>query len=68
MRNTAAHLFRTGRLLLWGVPATGVLVEALLDRCADGDDPRYRQYRDRYRDMAKALDFEGHIGWAEEMP
>ena len=24
--------------------------------------------RDRYRDMAKTLGFEGHIGWAEAMP
>ena len=102
------HLFRTGRLLLWGVPATGVLVETLLDRRADGDlaeaegaierlaqapadeglvlrevwllrlqallarargdDARYREYRDRYRDMAKTLGFEGHIAWAEAMP
>ena len=108
MRSTVDHLFRTGRLLLWGVPATGVLVETLLDRCADGDvaeaeaaierlaeapadeglvvreiwllrlqallarahgdDARYREYRDRYRDMAKTLGFEGHIAWAEEMP
>ena len=37
MRSAAEHLFRTGRLLLWGVPATGVLVETLLDRRADGD-------------------------------
>jgi hypothetical protein len=37
MRATCDHLFRDGRLLLWGVPATGVLVETLLDRCADGD-------------------------------
>jgi class 3 adenylate cyclase len=111
MRSTTEHLFRTGRLLLWGVPATGVLVETLLDRCADGDsesdlaeaeaaierlaqaradeglvvreiwllklrallarargaDARYREYRDRYRDMSKTLGFEGHIAWAEEM-
>jgi hypothetical protein len=108
MRAVGDHLFRDGRLLLWGVPATGVLVETLLDRCADGDvaeaeaaierlteapadeglvvreiwlprlqallarahgdDARYREYRDRYRDMAKTLGFEGHIAWAEEMP
>ena len=37
MRAAVDHLFRDGRLLLWGVPATGVLVETLLDRCADGD-------------------------------
>jgi hypothetical protein len=24
--------------------------------------------RDRYRDMAKTLGFEGHIAWAEAMP
>ena len=24
--------------------------------------------RDRYRDMAKTLGFEGHIEWAEAMP
>jgi hypothetical protein len=103
------HLARQGQLLLgWGVPATGVLVETLLDRSAEndvaeadaaierlasvpageglvireiwllrlrallarahGDDARYREYRDRYRDMAKTLGFEGHIAWAEEMP
>ena len=37
MRAAVDHLFRDGRLLLWGVPATGVLVETLLDRGADGD-------------------------------
>jgi AAA ATPase domain/Adenylate and Guanylate cyclase catalytic domain len=108
MRAAADHLFRAGRLLLWGVPATGVLVEALLDRGADGDvaeaeaaierlaaapadeglvireiwllrlrallarahgdEARYREYRDRYRDMARTLGFEGHIAWAEAMP
>jgi class 3 adenylate cyclase len=108
MRAVGDHLFRDGRLLLWGVPATGVLVETLLYRGADrdvaeaeaaierlaeapadeglvmrdiwllrlrallarslGDDARYRDYRDRYRDTAKTLAFEGHIAWAEEMP
>jgi hypothetical protein len=37
MRAAVDHLFRDRRLLLWGVPATAVLVETLLDRCADGD-------------------------------
>jgi hypothetical protein len=37
MRAAVDHLFREGRLLCWGVPATGVLVETLLDRGADGD-------------------------------
>ena len=30
MRAAVDHLFREGRLLGWGVPATGVLVETLL--------------------------------------
>jgi hypothetical protein len=102
------RLFREGRLLGWGIPTTGVLVETLLDRRADGDvaeaesaidrlatapadeglvirdvwllrlrallarahgdDTAYRDYRDRYRDMARTLGFEGHIAWAEAMP
>jgi class 3 adenylate cyclase len=35
---------------------------------AHGDDTAYRDYRDRYRDMATSLGFEGHIAWAEAMP
>ena len=31
------HLFRQGRLLLWGPAATGVLVETLLDHGAESD-------------------------------
>ena len=31
------QLVREGQLLSWGIPATGVLVETLLDRGADGD-------------------------------
>jgi hypothetical protein len=108
MRAATDHLFGEGHLLMWGVPATGVLVETLLDRGADGDvveaeaaierlaaaptddglaardilllrlqallaraqgdETRYREYRDRYRAMARTLDFEGHIAWAEAMP
>lgn len=108
LRAAGDHLFRDGRLLLWSIPATGVLVKTLLDRCADGDvaeaeaaierlaaapaneglvvrdiwllrlrtllarahgdGARYREYRDRYRDVAKTLGFEGHIAWAEAMP
>jgi len=37
MRTAADHLFREGQLLSWGVPATGVLVETLLNRSGDGD-------------------------------
>jgi hypothetical protein len=107
MRAAVDHLFREGQLLQWGIPATGVLVETLLDRGADGDVAEaeaaivrlaaapadeglvirdiwllrlrallarahrdaaaYTQLRDRYRDMAKTLGFEGHIAWAEAM-
>jgi adenylate cyclase len=35
--------------------------------CAHGDETGYRDYRDRYRTMATALGFEGHIAWAEAM-
>ena len=95
-------------MLGWGVPATGALVETLLDRGAEsdvgeaeaaierlgaaatddglalrdtwllrlhallaraqGDAATYAHFRDRYRDMAKTLGFEGHIAWAEAMP
>jgi hypothetical protein len=108
MRITADHLFREGQLLGWGIPATGVLVETLLDRGtegdvaeaeaaierlaaapadeglvireiwllrlrallaqAHGDGATYAHLRDRYRDMARTLGFEGHIAWAEAMP
>jgi class 3 adenylate cyclase len=107
MRSAVDHLFREERLLLWGLPAIGVLVDTLLDRSAENDvaeaeaaiqrlaaapaeeglvireiwllrlrallaralgDARYREYRDRYRDMATTLGFEGHIAWAEAMP
>jgi hypothetical protein len=107
MRAAVDDMYREGRLLLWGVPATGALVETLLDRGADGDvaeaeaaierlavepvdeglvkreiwllrlrallaqaqgdEDAYRDYRDRYRAMAKSLGFEGHMKWAEAM-
>jgi adenylate cyclase len=41
-------------------------LRALLAR-TQGDEIAYRDYRDRYRDMAKTLGFEGHIEWAEAM-
>ena len=107
MRAAVDHLFREGHLLWWGVAATGVLVETLLDRGAEsdvaeaeaaierlaaaptdglgvrdiwllrlrallaracGDETAYQDYRDRYRDMAKTLGFEGHMKWADAMP
>jgi hypothetical protein len=108
MRAAVDELFREGQLLLWSVPATGVLVETLLDRGtegdvgeaeaaierlatapadeglvmrdiwllrlraqlarAQGDSAAYGHLRDRYRDMAKTLGFEGHVAWVEAMP
>ena len=108
MRAAADHLVRQGQLLCAGIPATGVLVQTLLDRGTDGDvaeaqaaierlaaapadedlvirdiwllwmrallgrahgdEAGYREYRDRYRDMAGRLGFDGHIAWAEAMP
>jgi class 3 adenylate cyclase len=108
MRAAIDDLFPEGQVLIWGIPATGVLVETLLDRGAEadvaeaeatierlaaapaneglvirdiwllrlrallararGDDTAYADWRDRYRDMAKTLGFEGHIAWAEAMP
>jgi class 3 adenylate cyclase len=108
MRDNVDQRFLDGRLLAWGIPATGALVETLLDRGADGDvaeaeaaierladapadeglvirevwllrlrallargqgdEVAYSDFRDRYRDMAKSLGFEGHIAWAEAMP
>jgi hypothetical protein len=42
-------------------------MRALLAR-AHGDVAAYGHFRDRYRDMANSLGFEGHIAWAEAMP
>jgi len=42
-------------------------VRALLAR-AHGDAAGYAHLRDRYREMARSLGFEGHIAWAEAMP
>jgi class 3 adenylate cyclase len=108
MRAAVDHLFRDGPLLAWGAPATGVLVETLVDRGTDadvaeaeaaierlaaapadeglvirdvwllrlrallaraqGDAAAYTHFRDRYRDMARTLGYEGHIAWAAAMP
>jgi adenylate cyclase len=35
---------------------------------AHGDEAAYCDYRDRYRAMARTLEFEGHMKWAEAMP
>jgi class 3 adenylate cyclase len=42
-------------------------LRALLAR-AHGDAAAYAHLRDRYRDMARTLGFQGHIAWAEAMP
>jgi len=42
-------------------------LRALLAR-AHGDGAAYAHLRDRYRDMATSLGYEGHIAWAEAMP
>ena len=42
-------------------------LRALLAR-ARGDAAAYADLRDRYRNMAKTLGFEGHMNWAEAMP
>jgi hypothetical protein len=42
-------------------------LRALLAR-ARGDAAAYAQFRDRYRDMARSLEFDGHIAWAQAMP
>lgn len=107
MRAAVDQLVHEGQLLAWGTPTTGVLVQALLDRGAEGDveeaevmidrlatapggnglvirdiwllrlrallarargdEATYREFCDRYRAMATALDFGGHMKWAEEM-
>jgi adenylate cyclase len=53
------------RFVLYEVPL--LRLRALLAR-AHSDDVTYAQFRDRYRDMAKNLGFEGHIALAEAMP
>jgi hypothetical protein len=108
MRAAIDDLVCAGQLLAWGIPATGVLAETLLERAskndvaeaeaaierladapadeglvmrdiwllrlrallarAHGEATAYMQLRDRYRDMAKTLGFEGHIAWAAAMP
>ena len=60
---------------LEAVPAEGsvmrdiwVLRMRTLVARAHGDESGYRELRDRYREMATSLGFEGHMAWAEAMP
>ena len=64
MRTALDLLFDPGQVA-WGVVASAIFVETLLDR--DGESV-YRDYRDRYRATATALGFEGYMEWAEAMP
>jgi adenylate cyclase len=60
---------------LAALPADGNVVcdiwllrlRALLAK-AHGEEASYCDYRDRYRDMATRLGFEGHIACAETLP
>ena len=47
---------------IWLLRLRGLLARA------HGDAAAYAHFRDRYRDMAKSLGFEGHMEWAEAMP
>src|SRR6185503_10881512 len=58
MRAAADHLFREGRLLAWGIPATGVLVETLLDRGTESDVAEAEAAIER---LATAPDDEGLV-------
>ena len=58
VRAAADHLFREGRLLAWGIPATGVLVETLLDRGTESDVAEAEAAIER---LATAPDDEGLV-------
>jgi len=47
---------------IWLLRMRALLAQALCDETV------YRDYRDRYREMATSLGFEGHMKWAEAMP
>jgi hypothetical protein len=107
-RAAVDDLFHEGKLLAWGVPATGVsfappptcsiapsasttslsaprpssvsrpttVFRRATSGCCDSGlcwrgltaMPRaYAPFRERYRDMARTLGFEGHMEWAEAM-
>ncbi|OBF15485.1 cyclase [Mycobacterium kubicae] len=108
LRATVEQLAIEGQLLTWGIPATAVLVEGLLERGTESDvaeavaaidrvvsEPHdddlpvrdiwllrmraqlaraqrrasdYATLVHRYREMAIALGYEGHLVWAAAMP
>jgi hypothetical protein len=55
---TTDDLVHEGRLLLWGIPATGVLVETLLDR---GDDDDVSEAESAIERLAEAPADEGLV-------
>lgn len=46
---------------IWLLRMRALLAQAI------GDDAAYLDYRDRYREMANSLGFDGHIAWAKEL-
>jgi sugar phosphate isomerase/epimerase len=61
----AARLMaRRGPKTRQGSPELDIAIAHLCD--VPGE--QYNQLRDRYRDMARMLGFEGHIAWGEAMP
>jgi len=58
MHAATDHLVRTGQLLQWGTPATGVLVETLLDRGTESDVAEAEAAIER---LATAPDDEGLV-------
>ena len=64
-----AAIERLAEIVVDDVPVRDIWLlrlRALLAR-AHGDDAADRDYRDRHRAMATALDYEGHMKWAEAM-
>jgi len=51
----------------WAPRDLTVLRRRALLAQARGDEASYRDFRDRYRDMANDLGFEGHMAWAAAM-
>lgn len=62
MRAAVDHLVRGGQLLSWGIPATGVLVETLLDRGAEPDVAEAEAAIER---LAAAAPAEEGLAWRD---
>jgi class 3 adenylate cyclase len=57
MRTAVDHLFREGQVLAWGAAATGVLVQTLLERGAEGDVAEAAAAIERLTAAATGRDF-----------